>query len=182
LDPGIEVYNEVKGTIEPVYFNRLSGRVIFNTRDATHLPIQDYIFFRKISLSLFKVAPQFEELTPGKPVVLYVPNSFSGRKDVENLRAAGFSVIYANPNAGWPSLGWFKTGNEYTKNAKVLLDYPGVVGILKPEEEYISSQNRNPYFKFFDKQNVSPHTKKWSLDEWITSFRHQESSLEPAAH
>jgi hypothetical protein len=101
LDPGVYVMLPESGMIEPVYFNRKSGLVIFGNKDETNEPVDGLKFYRKNGCSLAPIRLVTDEQGPDQKSVIVcnlpsVYKSYAVSKMIRTLREAGFFVYTYN--------------------------------------------------------------------------------------
>lgn len=123
IDPGIYVLLPENGNIVPVYFNRKTGSVIFESKNETNEPVNGLKFYSKSGCRLIPIQLENDVQRPGQKAVVLCQGILQNRMQYENplkqLRDAGF-FIYTYNLRDRPSLEDAKEMQRVIPNLEVI--------------------------------------------------------------
>ncbi len=148
------------GKMVPVYFNGVTGDVVFYGRTQNDTLTTGIIFMLKVSNGDFHIVkPVFQEKKPGQPIILYRFSFWHSEQDqevIDKLIDAGFYVRFYNdkygPSAGFLKYAWEKHGIT----AFISSVYGGEVYYCIPSEKFEHEWNMG---------------KKMPFAEWLRTYK-----------
>jgi hypothetical protein len=153
-DPGLYVLLPENGRIEPVYFNRKSGFILFGNRDQTNESSTGLRFYRKFGESLIPVEVNTDTHAPDQKAVVvfegFYHSYYSSVLKIQSLRDAGFFIY--NYNYRW------RPSPEVIKEIyRVIPNCQGIFWSLYDSET----------LNYFDQSITTWNSKRMNFKKWM---------------
>jgi hypothetical protein len=157
-DPGLYVLLPENGRIEPVYFNRKSGFVLFGNRDQTNESAEGLKFYRKLGVSLIPVQINTQTQAPDQKAIVicrgFENRYYSSVLKTQELRAAGYFIYTYHYR-------WSPSAEVIKEIYKVIPNCQGIFWSMYDSET----------LSYFDQTSKPWVCKRLNFKKWIAEHK-----------